>query len=117
MKRTGSDRSRFNLRGLAFGAACLIIVPIVSAIALFRPDAPAKHSQRTLTFAERVAYQLISTVKSVGGLETRVSQGLTCIFPAHLLQLLLQHRHLRRVQDLHLSQDLALLLFRDHSYP
>jgi hypothetical protein len=35
------------------------VCPIVSGslLAFFRPEAPAKHSQRTLTFAERVSYQ------------------------------------------------------------
>ena len=58
MKRRWTARTGlFRLRGFSFCAACLIIVPIVSALALFRPDGPEKHSQRTLTFADRVAYQ------------------------------------------------------------
>jgi N-acetylneuraminic acid mutarotase len=60
MKRRWTVRSYlFSLRGLAFGAACLIIVPIVSALALFGPDPLANHSQRVLTFVDRVAYQRV----------------------------------------------------------
>src|SRR4051794_13886562 len=57
-KKRTSQSGLFSLRALlTCAAACLIIVPMVSGLAFFRADASAKHSQRTLTFAERVAYQ------------------------------------------------------------
>jgi len=44
---------------LVCGAACSIVTGIAttSGLAFLRPEAPAKVSQRTLTFADRVAYQ------------------------------------------------------------
>jgi len=59
MKKQGIAQSGlFRVRALLVcAAACLIVIPIVSGLGFFRADAPAKHSQRTLTFAERVAYQ------------------------------------------------------------
>jgi N-acetylneuraminic acid mutarotase len=48
----------FNPRAvLICAAACSIVVPILSGLAFFRSEAPTKVPQRTLTFAERVAYQ------------------------------------------------------------
>jgi hypothetical protein len=59
-KKSASQSAFFNLRALiAFlvcgAAACSVLSGAL--LAFFRPEAPAKVSQRTLTFAERVTYQ------------------------------------------------------------
>src|SRR5882724_4914492 len=63
MQKKPSSRSAFftlrvTLTLLLCGAACLIMtgIPTTSGLVL-RSEAPAKVSQRTLTFAERVGYQ------------------------------------------------------------
>jgi N-acetylneuraminic acid mutarotase len=60
MKKKSSSRSAFfSPRALATLIACLAAFSIITGtlFAFFRPEAPANLSQRTLTFAERVAYQ------------------------------------------------------------
>jgi N-acetylneuraminic acid mutarotase len=37
--------------------ACLVVIPIVSGVGVFHLGAPAKYYQRTLTVADRIAYQ------------------------------------------------------------
>src|SRR6266852_1038718 len=59
-KRRTAQAAFFNLRAsitlLVCGAAACSMLS-VALLAFFRPEAPAKVSERTLTFAERVAYQ------------------------------------------------------------
>src|SRR6266852_4861204 len=59
-KRRTAQAAFFNLRAsitlLVCGAAACSMLS-GALLAFFRPEAPAKVSQRTLTFAERVAYQ------------------------------------------------------------
>ena len=56
-KRTAQS-GLFKLRALLLcTAACLVVIPTMSGLGFFRPEAPANRSQRTLTFAQRMAYQ------------------------------------------------------------
>jgi N-acetylneuraminic acid mutarotase len=57
--RSAFFNSRVLITFLLCGAACCIVtgIPTTSGLAFFRTEAPAKVSQSTLTFAERVAYQ------------------------------------------------------------
>ena len=55
-KKRAAQSGLFNLRTLLICAATFSIVA-GTLLAFFRPETPTKDSQRTLTFAERVAYQ------------------------------------------------------------
>jgi len=63
-KRRTGQRAFVNLRApitlvVCIAAACWIVtgIPTTSGLAFFHPEAPAKVSRKTLTFAERVANQ------------------------------------------------------------
>ena len=55
MKKSTSQSARALIVLLLGGVACFVVTGTL--LALLRPDPPANVSQRTLTFAERVAYQ------------------------------------------------------------
>src|SRR6266571_6408892 len=59
MKKSTSQSAFFSLRALIALLLCAVTCSIVTGtlLAFFHPEAPAKVSNRTLTFAERVAYQ------------------------------------------------------------
>jgi hypothetical protein len=55
-KKHSAQSAFFRQRALpVFGIVCSIATGTL--LAFFRPEAPAKSSQRTLAFAERAAYQ------------------------------------------------------------
>src|SRR6266480_6178274 len=58
-KKSTSQSAFFRLRSIAFllcaAAACSILTGTL--LAFLRPETPAKVSQRTLTFAERISHQ------------------------------------------------------------
>src|SRR5437016_5082637 len=61
-KKSFTQSAFFNLRALTglllcAATACLIFIPTRSGLAFLHPQASSNVSQRTLTFAERVAYQ------------------------------------------------------------
>src|SRR5437660_417633 len=64
MQKTATCRSGFlslrTLVALLFCATitCFIVIPTGSGLAFLRPEKPSNASQRTLTFEERVSYQL-----------------------------------------------------------
>src|SRR6266571_704825 len=59
MKKSTSQSAFFSLRALIALLLCAVTCSIVTGtlLAFFHPEAPTKVSYRTLTFAERVAYQ------------------------------------------------------------
>src|SRR5256886_11125160 len=59
MKKSTSQSAFFSPRALIALLLCAVTCSIVTGtlLAFFHPEAPAKVSNRTLTFAERVSYQ------------------------------------------------------------